>query len=202
MQRHCNQSNQTEYVNLKFSSEHEISNLQPTGTIICITDPSGADIYIDGVLQPAKTSVYLTAVPTGNRTVTFSKTGYNPYIEVVSGLKKDQIVKVSTILDQKASIIDNGIVICTSSNITSCPTTPITCPTDINPLDYINFIAIINSIRTTIVTIRFLYSINEISSYTDVTKSLIIGTNIIFAFSSNMRYSPNDVISLDNVIII
>ena len=178
---------------------YDISTLQATGIITFITDPSGANIYIDGVLQSVKTSTSII-VPTGNRTITFTKAGYNSYSEVVSGLKGGQ-VKVCAILGQTTSIIDSGIVICTTPNISSCPISPITCPTSVNPLDYINFIAILNSTVPTTLTVRFIYMIDNIINNTDVSVNLIIGTNIVYAFPTNIQY-PVSTISLEDVILI
>jgi hypothetical protein len=180
---------------------YEISNLQQTGTIIFITDPSGADIYIDNVLQPVKTSTSLI-VPTGNRTITFSKAGYASYVETVSGLKKNQIIKVCAILGQIANIIDSGIVICTTTGIASCPTTPIVCPATINPLDYINLVVTTSSTTQKTVTIRFTYTLGSTTYYDNVTKNLSIGTNIVYAWSTNRRYDANTIVTLIDVSII
>lgn len=189
---------QTEYTDYALSSEYKVSNLDSTGTIIFITDPSGADIYIDGVLQSAKTSTSLT-VPTGNRDITFVKAGYTSYTETVSGLKQNQTIKVAAILEQIVDIINSGIVICTTTNKTSCPTTPITCPTSINPLDYINFIAIINSTAQRTVIVRFTYTLNDTTFYSNVTISLSIGNNIVYAWSTNRRYDVNTIVTLIDV---
>lgn len=195
---------QTEDVNLTYSfysSEYEISNLQETGTIIFITDPSGANIYIDGVLQSAKTSTSLI-VPTGNRTITFVKAGYDSYTQVVSGLKKDQIIKVCAILGQAMNVIDSGIVICTTTSTISCPITPIICPISINPLDYINFIAKINSNVQKNITVKFTYVLDDITYDDNVTANLSTGTNIIYAWSTNRRYNVNTIITLIDVSLI
>jgi len=186
---------------LHYSSEHEISNLQETGTIIFITDPSGANIYIDDVLQPVKTSTSLI-VPTGNRTITFTKAGYTSYTETVSGLKKHQIIKVCAILGQIVYIIDSGIVMCTTTDIASCPTTPIICPATINPLDYINLAAIINSTTQKTVTVKFTYTLGNVTYYDNATANLSTGTNTIYAWSTNRRYDVNTVITLIDVSII
>ncbi len=178
-----------------------MKSLQETGTIIFITDPSGANIYIDGVLQSVKTSTSLR-VPTGNRTITFTKSGYASYTQVVSGLKKDQTIKVSTILGQSAYITNSGIVICTTANITSCPITPIICPAIINPLDYINLIATINSTIQTSLTIRFTYTLNDTTHYDNITINLSTGNNIVYAWSTNRRYDVNTIITLVDVSLI
>jgi hypothetical protein len=196
---------QKEYINLihspYYSPGHEISNLAATGTVIFITDPSGADIYIDGILQSVKTSTSL-AVATGNRTITFSKAGYASYVETISGLKQNQIIKVAAILGQIANITNNGIVICTTTSIASCPTTPITCPATINPLDYINLAATINSTTRRTVTVRFTYTIGDTTYYDNVTANLSIGTNTIYAWSTNRRYDVNTILTLVDVSII
>ncbi len=178
-----------------------MESLQETGIIIFITDPSGANIYIDGDLQSVKTSTSIR-VPTGNRTITFTKSGYVSYTQVVSGLKKDQTIKVSAILGQTANLTNSGIVICTTANITSCPITPLTCPTSINPLDYINLIAIINSTLQTTVTIRFTYTLNDIIHYDNTTVNLSTGNNIVYAWSTNRRYDVNTTITLIDVSLI
>lgn len=201
MQESCYQK---EYVNLTYSSYYpgyEISNLVSTGTIIFITDPSGADIYVDGVLQSIKTSGSLT-VPTGNRTITFSKAGYASYVETVSGLKQNQIIKVAAILGQVANIIDSGIVICTTTSVASCPTTPITCPTTINPLDYINLVVTINSTTQKTVTVKFTYTLDSTTYYDNVTANLSIGINTVYAWSTNRRYDVNNTITLIDVSLI
>lgn len=201
MQKSCYQK---EYANLTYSSYypgHEISNLVATGTIIFITDPSGADIYIDNVLQSVKTSTSL-AVPTGNRTITFSKAGYTSYNETVSGLKQNQIIKVAAILEQVANITNSGIAICTTTNIVSCPTTPITCPATINPLDYINLVVTINSTTQKTVTVRFTYTLGSTAYYDNVIANLSIGTNTVYAWSTNRRYDVNTILTLIDVSII
>lgn len=187
--------------NLIPSSKYEISNLESTGTIIFITDPSGADIYIDGVLQTAKTSVSLT-VPTGNRDIIFKKAGYTSYYETVSGLKERQIIKVAAILEKIAEIIDSGIVICATTSTTSCPITPVICPTTINPLDYINFIAKISSTTQKTVTIMFTYMLNDTTYNNNVVKNLTVGNNIVYAWSTNRRYGVNTVVILIDVFLV
>jgi hypothetical protein len=174
---------------------YNISTLQATGKIIFITDPSGADIYIDNVLQSVKTSTSLI-VPTGNRTITFVKAGYTSYTEVVSGLKKNQIIKVCAILGQITSIIDSGIVICTTTSIISCPIKPISCPATINPLDYINLVATINSTLQKIMTVKFTYTIDNTTYYDYTTVNLSVGTNVLYAWSTNRRYGVNSTITL------
>lgn len=190
MQESCYQ---TEYANLIY--------LQETGTIIFITDPSGADIYIDNVLQSVKTSTSLI-VPTGNRTITFSKAGYTSYNETVSGLKKNQIIKVCAILGQIANITDSGIAVCTTAIIASCPTTPIVCPATINPLDYINLVATINSTTQKTVTVRFTYTLGSTTYHDNVTANISIGTNTIYAWSINRRYDVNTIVTLIDVSLI
>lgn len=170
-----------------------------TATIICTTDPTDAYIYIDGVLQPVLTSGPVS-VQTGTHTVTFSKAGYYSYTETVT-LIANQTIKVCAILIQTIDIVDQGIVICTSSNITSCPTSPIDCTTQIIPSSYINFIGILNSASSVTLTVRFLYSVNEISNYQDAYVTIPIGTSIVYAFSTNQQYAPDTVLSLDDVLL-
>jgi hypothetical protein len=201
MQESCHQTERSYISDPFYYPENKISNLQETGTIIFITDPSGADIYIDYVLQSIKTSTSLI-VPTGNRTITFSKAGYASYNEVVSGLKQDQTIKVCAILGQIANITYSGIVICTTTNISSCPKTPIACPATINPLDYINLVAIINSTIQYIVTVRFTYTVGNTTYYDSITANLSIGTNTVYAWSTNRRYGVNTIVTLIDVSII
>lgn len=171
-----------------------------TATIIFITDPSNANIYINGVLQPINTSTSVS-VMTGDYTITLYKAGYYPYTETVTGLVPNQIVKVSSILTQIANITDKGIVICTGLNISTCPTSSITCPILITPLDYVNLIVTITSIAPLSVTVIFIYTIDEIQNYADVPVNLAVGNNIVYAFPLNVQYSPNTILSLDDVIL-
>lgn len=173
-----------------------------TSTIICITDPSDANIYIDGILQGTNTSSSFL-IQAGTHTITFTKAGYLSYTQIVIVTTiANQTITVAAILQPISNIIDYGIVICTTSAISSCPITPILCPIQITPLNYVNFIATISSTQIMTITIRFLYSINDIQNYTDVIRTLAIGTNIIYAFPTNVRYSPNAIISLDSVTLI
>ena len=168
-----------------------------TATIICITDPSGAYIYIDGVLQPSLTSGSIS-VQIGTHTVIFSKAGYYSYTENVT-LTPNQIVKISAILVPMVNITAQGIVICTSSNIATCPTSPIDCATQIIPSSYVNFIAVLNSASSTTLTVRFFYSVNGVSNYRDAYVTIPIGTSTVYAFPTNQQYSPDTILSLDDV---
>ncbi len=170
-------------------------------TIICITDPSGANIYINGILQPVNTSTSMPVLA-GDYTILLYKPGYLPYTETITGLLPNQIVKVATILTQIANISDKGIVICTGSDILTCPISPMACPIMITPLDYINLIAIITSTLPLILTVRFVYTSDGIQSYTDVPVNLAIGNNIVYAFPLNIQYSPNTILSVDDVMLI
>ena len=174
----------------------------PTGisTVIFITDPSDANIYVDGILQITNTSSSFS-IQSGNHTVTFTKAGYMSHTQTFTAIA-GQTITVAVILQSISTIIDSGIVICTTSSISSCPISPISCPVQVTPLTYVNFIAIIDSTQAMTVTIRFLYYINDIANYTDVTTSLIIGTNAIYAFPSNVTYSPNSIISLGSIVLI
>lgn len=178
--------------------EYGISTLQSTGTIICVTDPSGADIYVDGVLQQVKTSTSII-VPTGNRIITFVKAGYGSYSEEVDGLRKGQVVSVCAILGQTVSIIDNGIVICSGPAISTCPTTPSDCSIPITPLDYVNMIVTINSTVQTSLTVIFTYTLDGTIYTANIPIILSVGTNIIYAFPENIRYPPNTVMTLVSV---
>lgn len=171
-----------------------------TSTIILITDPSDANIYIDGILQVTNTSSSFL-IQAGNHTVTFTKAGYMSYTQTFTVIA-NQTITIAAILQPISNIIDYGIVICTTSVISSCPISPILCPIQITPLNYVNFITTISSTQIMTITIRFLYSINDIPNYTDVTRTLAIGTNIIYAFPTNVRYSPNDIVSLDSIVLI
>lgn len=193
---------------LPYSSEYEyyvskynIETLQNVGNILAITDPSKASIYIDGVLQPQHTSILLINIPTGNHTVLFTKVGYSSYTEIVN-IKKNITTKVASILTQTANITDKGIVICTSLNISTCPISPITCPILTTPLDYVNLVATITSTLPLILTVRFIYMLDGTQNYTDVPVNLAIGNNIVYAFPLNIQYSPNAILSLDDVTLI
>lgn len=172
-----------------------------TATITFITDPSNANIYINGILQPVNTSTSISVL-TGDYTITLYKAGYYPYTETVTGLVPNQIVKVSSILTQIANITDKGIVVCTGLNISTCPISPITCPIIITPLDYVNLIVTITSTSPLSLTVRFIYTINGIQNYSDVPVNLATGNNIVYAFPLNVQYSPNSILSLDDVILI
>lgn len=167
-------------------------------TIICITDPSNANIYINGILQPVNTSTSI-AVLTGNYTVTFYKAGYYPYTETVIGLVANQVIKIAEILMRIANITDSGIVICTGLNISSCPISPISCPVSVTPLNYVNLIAILNTTSSTTLTITFIYTLNDVINYANITANLVIGTNIVYAFPTNIQYSSNTIVELKDV---
>lgn len=171
-----------------------------TATLVCITDPTDANIYIDGILQPTVTSgpIYVLA---GTHTVTFSNAGYNSYTTTVT-VTTGQVINVCAILTQIANILDSGIVICTIADIASCPTTPVACPATINPLYYINLIATINSTIPTTITVRFTYTLDSTTYYDDITVNIVTGTNIVYAWSINRRYDVNSIITLIDVSII
>lgn len=176
-------------------------SLRPaTATITFITDPSNANIYINGILQPVNTSTSISAL-TGNYIILLYKAGYFPYIETIT-LAANQVVKVSAILTQIANITDKGIVVCTGLNISTCPISPITCPILTTPLDYVNLVVTITSTLPLILTVRFIYTLDWIQSYTDVPVTLATGNNIVYAFPLNIQYSPNAILSLDDVILI
>lgn len=181
--------------------EYDIEILQNVGDILAITDPSNANIYIDGILQPQQTSILLTNILVGNHTVQFTKAGYLPYTETVN-IKKNITTKVASILTQIANITDKGIVICTGLNISTCPISPITCPILATPLDYVNLIVAITSASPLSLTIRFIYTLDTIQNYADVPVNLAIGNNIVYTFPLNVKYTPNSILSLDDVILI
>jgi hypothetical protein len=170
-------------------------------TIIFITDPSNANIYINGVLQSVNTSISIDVL-TGDHTITLYKAGYVQYTETVTGLIPYQIIKVAAILTQIANIIDKGIVICPGLNISTCPISPITCPILITPLDYVNLITTITSTSPLNLIVRFIYTLDTGQNFADVPVSLAIGNNIVYAFPLNIRYSPNAILLLDDVILI
>ena len=172
-----------------------------TATIIFITDPSNANIYINGVLQPINTSTSISVL-TGSYTTTLYKAGYYPYTEIVTGLLPNQIVKVAAVLTQIANITDKGIVICTGLNISTCPISPITCPILITPLNYVNLIVIIISTSPLILTVRYIYTIDGTQNYADVPVNLATGNNVVYAFPLSIQYPPNTILSLDDVILI
>lgn len=175
--------------------------LRPTtATIICITDPTDAYIYIDGTLQHVHTSGPISVL-IGGHTVTFSKPGYNSYTTTVN-VTTNQVINICAILTQIVNIIDSGVVICTTSSIMSCPTIPIACPATINPLDYINFSTTINSSTPKTVTIRFTYTLDDVTYYDDVVVNLLTGNNTTYAWTANRRYWVNMTITLVNVSII
>ncbi len=172
--------------------------LQPTVTIICITDPSGANIYIDGVLQPITTSGPVTVYP-GNHVVTFAKAGYTTYSQTVSGLKPGHTVNVCAILGNIANITSYGIVICTYSSTSSCPTIPLSCPILASPLNYVNFITIISSSASISLTVNFTYTLDSTTYIASVYVNLLSGINVVYAFPANIQYVPNTIMSLIGV---
>lgn len=188
---------------IPYSSEYDatmdnITTLQNVGNMLAISDPSGANIYIDGVLQAQKTSVLLTNITVGNRTVQFIKAGYTPYTDIVT-VKRGITVKVASILAQIVNIIDSGIVICTGLNISSCPISPISCPVSVTPLNYVNLIAILGATAPTTLTVTLAYTLNDVMNYANVAASLEIGTNIVYAFPTNIQYSSNTIVELKDV---
>lgn len=187
----------------EFNISYYISSTQPPkfGNILCISDPSQADILLDGVLLPQKTSITLIDIPIGSHDITFTKGGHLPYSDRVV-VKQGQTVTVATILTKTVDIIDNGIVICAGSNILACPVSPITCPITTTPLDYINLIVILNATSASTLTVRFVYTLDSITNYTDVSVNLSIGTNVIYAFPTNNQYPGETILSLEDVILV
>ncbi|HON82242.1 MAG TPA: DUF3344 domain-containing protein, partial [Methanoregulaceae archaeon] len=60
-----------------------------TGTLYVASVPSGAEIYIDGVLS-GTTNQFVTDIPTGNRNITLVKSGYQTktvWVDVPTGIK-------------------------------------------------------------------------------------------------------------------
>lgn len=188
---------------MSYSSEYDVTmdniiTLQNVGDMLAISDPSGANIYIDGVLQVQKTSVLLTNIIAGNHTVQFTKAGYAPYTDIVI-VKKGVMAKVASILTQIVRVIDSGIVICAGSNISSCPISPISCPVSVTPLNYVNLIAILGATAPITLTVTLAYTLNDVMNYENVVASLEIGTNIVYAFPSNIQYSSNTIVELKDV---
>lgn len=173
----------------------------PTGNILCVTDPSEANIYVDGTLQPQKSSVLLTNIYTGGHTISYTRPGYATYTESVT-VSKDKTEKVCAILTKIVDITDKGIVICTTPNILSCPIFPTSCPLLVTPLNYINLIAMLNSTAAITLTVRFIYSLNGTINNRDVAINLSIGTNIVYAFPTNTQQPVNTILSLESVILI
>jgi hypothetical protein len=169
-----------------------------TGHILCITDPHGANIYLDGILQPETTSALITNVKVGKHVISFTKAGYKSYTKNII-VKRNRITKICAILSKIADIIDKGIVICQTSDISSCPTSPVKCPIPVTPLDYTNLIAIINSTSNIDTTVRFIYSINGNIDTVDISVNLMEGINIIYAWASNIRHPANTILTLEDV---
>lgn len=171
------------------------------GNILAITDPSGANIYIDGILQPRKTSILLTDVSIGGYTVLFTKPGYESYSENIT-VKQSQTTTVATILTKIVGIIEKGIVVCTDSNILTCPVTPTDCPFLITPLDYVNLIVILNSTAPATLTVRFVYAANGVTNISNVSVNLLTGNNIVYSFPTNIRYPVNTILSLEDILLV
>ncbi|QQR70609.1 MAG: PEGA domain-containing protein [Methanolinea sp.] len=60
-----------------------------TGTLYIASVPSGAEIYIDGVLG-GTTNQFVTGVPAGTRNLTLNRSGYQPktvWVDVPAGLQ-------------------------------------------------------------------------------------------------------------------
>lgn len=174
--------------------------LQGIGNLSIITDPTNANVYIDGVLNTQKTSLTITNISVGQHTVILTKAGYLSYTQNVN-IIANQTITISAILQQLSTITDTEIVNCPTSAVSSCPTTPIPY-TIISPLDYVNLMATINSTQAVSTTVRFTYIINDIVDYTDVTTNLTIGTNIVYAFPTNRTYPGGTILSIGDVILI
>jgi hypothetical protein len=169
-----------------------------TGNITAITDPSGANIYIDGILQSQQTSTTIAVVPVGSHTITFTEAGYAPYTQTIN-VTNGQTTNVCAILQQIATITSYGIVICTSSDISTCPITPLECPISASPSNYINFITTFNSTATISLTVNFTYTLDSTVYTQSVPVTLLTGTNAVYAFPTNVQYSPNTIISLTGI---
>jgi len=182
---------------------YDIQILPPPkyGNIFIVTDPSGADIYLDGTLQPQKTSILLTDILIGGYTILLSKPGYVSYSENIV-VKQSQTTTVAAILTKIVNITDKGIVICTASNILTCPVSPIDCPLLITPLDYVNLLTVLSSTAPVSLTVRFIYTIDGATNTSDVPVNLSIGTNIVYSFPTNIQYPVNTILSLEDVLLV
>ena len=186
----------TQTINVLYNQTTTISVtlIQNAGNILAITDPSGADIYIDGILQIQNTSSIIN-LPAGSHTITFTKAGYAPYTQIVNVLS-NQTINISAILESISTIITGGIVICTTSSTLSCPVSPILCPIQVSPLDYVNMVAVISSSTSYSTVVRFTYIIDDTIYHVDINANLTPGDNIIYAWPTNRTFPPNTVVTL------
>jgi len=182
---------------------YDIETLPPPkyGNIFIVTDPSGADIYLDGILQPKKTSILLKDIAIGAHSILLSKSGYESYSDNIV-VKQEQTTTVAVILTKIVDITDKGIVICATSNILTCPVSPIDCPILITPLDYVNLLTVLNSTVPVSLTVRFIYTIDGAANTSDVYVNLSIGTNIVYTFPTNIQYPVNTILSLEDVLLV
>ncbi len=169
-----------------------------TGNITIITDPSGANIYLDGFLQEQLTSTTISNVPVGQHTIMITRAGYSSYTQTIEVLSNQTII-VSAILQPLLTAIDGGIVICATSEISTCPTTPMSCPTTVSPLNYINIVTAIDSIIYHSTIVRFTYLINDMVYHIDTNVDLIPGTNIVYAWDTNRTFPSNTLVTLTSV---
>ncbi len=68
---------QEQVVNVASGKQTNVAfTFKTTGQIVCTSSPTGADIYLDGILQKAKTPATITGVRYGKHTVEFRRAGY------------------------------------------------------------------------------------------------------------------------------
>jgi hypothetical protein len=173
---------------------------QKFGDILIVTEPPGANIYLDGIIQQQQTPSIIT-VNEGKYNLTLTKAGYTSYTQIVD-IKKNTTTTVATILSQIVDITDSGVVICSNPNVTTCPMSLLSCPIIVAASDYINLMVILWSTASTPAMVRFTYTLNDVINYADVSTTLMPGTNIVYAFTTNVRYSGDTILSLDDVTLI
>jgi hypothetical protein len=105
------------------------------------------------------------------------------------------------ILKNTITVTDASIVTCTGSTTATCT---ITCPTGgmTTPDKYINMLATVNltGVAQTGVVIQFNYLLNDVPIVdpllTQVTASLVSGSNTVYLFPTNHTYGPSTTITL------
>lgn len=58
--------------------------IEKTGFIYALSNPAGAEIFIDGITSGKKTNSFIPDVPVGYHTVLFNKTGYRDFYNIAS----------------------------------------------------------------------------------------------------------------------
>ena len=97
--------------------------------------------------------------------------------------------------------VDSSIVICTGPTLGTCASdpVPITCPANntISTTQYVNMVAKFtmgaaqNGVK---VTFKYLY--NDVPTSTVVTINATVGDNVVYAFTTNQLYNPDDTLVL------